>query len=161
MTSASVPWLVYTPAIAASVPAAAASPSAAPSGRFAGALGLRALLDDSDVDQFVHHWLRIGLDRIVSPIEFLSFSADVVMDRIELRPIPGIRFDGGSVAAFIIGSCFYHGAFHIFVAVPSSTYPGSDHMVYRCSVYSAYRDIPAPPPPPPGSPHRSSSGSGD
>ena len=119
-----------------------------------GLLGLRALLSDSDVAAFHVQYIRSGLDRTLPPIEFLSLPCDEVMDRIELLPIPAIRFDGGPVVASVIGSSFHQGAFHIYVAVQSREHQGSSHIVYRCSVYSAYRDIPAPPPAPPGSPRR-------
>ena len=124
-----------------------------------GSLGLRALLSDSDVAAFHVQYRRSGLDRTLPPIEFLSLPIDMVMDRIELLPIPGTRFDGGPLTASIIGSSFHQGAFHIYVAVQSREHQGSSYIVYRCTVFSAYRDIPAPPTPPPGSPRRSPSGS--
>ena len=124
-----------------------------------GLLGLHALLSDSDVAAFHAQYVRCGLHLTLPLIEFLSLSCDDIMDRIELLPIPAIRFDGGPVMASIIGSSFHQVVFHIYVGVPSREHQGSNHIVYRCSVFSAYRDIPAPPSPPPGSPRRNEDGS--
>ena len=100
-----------------------------------------------------------GLPLNVFPYDEVLFSLRQVgaclgrfpMERVELLPIPNIRFDGGAVVASIIGSSFYRGEYHIYVAVPSPDARGSGYIVYRCTAFSAYRDVPAPPPPPPDS----------
>ena len=69
------------------------------------------------------------------------------MLRIELDPIPNIRFEGGPAHCTIIATSFIQGELRLFVRISVTDKRGTSYVVYNCVADSAYRDIPPPPPP--------------
>ena len=59
-----------------------------------------------------------------------------------LDPVPSIRFEGGPVPCVIIGTSRFQNELTIYLRIPVADARGDGYIVYLCTVYSAYRDLP-------------------